>query len=172
MFDTKFSGMVPFMNETWFDNFEVIFEETKATVVESEANLSNFEPLYHASNIEFCSHHCYYSGSSKRYKINWALWFREYILESVADTHALGSFSYGLLITQTLHFYSIDLSGFPTIEVSATYDSKTFASMGYALVGSEQGKKDFVEVGYKPPKVTKSVANPISAVLKDMEEVK
>ncbi|KAM3339073.1 putative protein isoform X1 [Capsicum galapagoense] len=57
-------------------------------------------------------------------QINWAAWFREYMLESTADAHTFSSLSYGLLITRILQYYSIDLSAYPPVEISATYDSK------------------------------------------------
>lgn len=117
IFDTKFSGMVSFMNRTWSENFEVSFEEIKAAVAEPEANLSNFKPLSLCFKHKILAHIIattliprkgslsnvtsrdmfvlYYM--IKRYKINWALWLREYIVESTVDTHASASLPYGLL---------------------------------------------------------------------------
>lgn len=64
------------------------------------------------------------------------------MLESVAGPHALSTFPYCLLITCILHYYSIDLLGFLVDKVFTTFDSKTFAIIGYLLVGSEWCKKD------------------------------
>lgn len=72
-----------------------------------------------------------------KYKIYWFVWFYEYIFKSVADAHTSTSLPYGLLITIILFHYFIDLSEYPTVEVSATYDSKTFSSMGYVLLYTE-----------------------------------
>lgn len=59
------------------------------------------------------------------------------LLESAADVHAFTNLSYGLLITQILLYHYIDLPAYPPVEVVATYDSKTFASIGYVLVDNE-----------------------------------
>lgn len=67
------------------------------------------------------------------------------MLESVVDPYSTTSLPYSLLITHIFLFYSIDFLGIFIVEVSATYDSKPFASMGYALVGSEWRKKDFAK---------------------------
>lgn len=74
-----------------------------------------------------------------------AFWFYDYMLESVADPHNSASFLYSLLITHIVYFYKIDLLGIQIVKVFATYDSKTIASMGYALVGSEWCQKDFLK---------------------------
>ncbi|KAF3627542.1 hypothetical protein FXO38_28700 [Capsicum annuum] len=66
-------------------------------------------------------------------KINWANWFCEYMLESAADAHTSTSLPYGLLITRIILYHSIDRAAYPVVEVFATYDSNTFASMGYFL---------------------------------------
>lgn len=67
----------------------------------------------------------------KKHKINWAIWIYEYMLESSKDVHASASLLYGQLISQIFLFYSIDLFAYPPMEVTTTYDSKTFADMGY-----------------------------------------
>lgn len=45
VFDTKFSRMVSFMNNTYPEKFEVNFEVVKEAVAEPKANPSNFGPL-------------------------------------------------------------------------------------------------------------------------------
>ncbi|KAF3683484.1 hypothetical protein FXO37_01798 [Capsicum annuum] len=54
----------------------------------------------------------------------------------------------------------------------ATYDSKTFASMGYVLVEDEWCKKDSARAKSELPKVSKSISNPSIAVMKELEEIK
>lgn len=44
-FETKFSGVIPFTNGTWTDNFKVSFDETKKVVFDPVVSLSNFGPL-------------------------------------------------------------------------------------------------------------------------------
>ncbi|KAM3216881.1 hypothetical protein P3L10_026323 [Capsicum annuum] len=73
----------------------------------------------------------------KKCKINWVAWIQEYMLESAADDHASASLPYVLLITKILLYYSINLSEYPVVKVQSTYESKTFASMGYVLVNNE-----------------------------------
>ncbi|KAF3637441.1 hypothetical protein FXO38_23712 [Capsicum annuum] len=53
-----------------------------------------------------------------------------------------------------------------------TYDSKTFASIGYILLDNEWCKKDFVKSKLNLPKVTKSVSNPVLPMLKKLKEIK
>lgn len=45
VFDFKFFGLVPFMNETWPKKFEVSLEDAKAEVSNPRTNISNFGPL-------------------------------------------------------------------------------------------------------------------------------
>lgn len=144
MFDTKFSGAIPLMNGSWPDEFEVSFKEAKQVVFDPYIASSSFGPLSlcfkyrilayiiattlipkkgSLSNITCHGIFVLYC-LVKKYKINWAAWFREYILESTADAHTFSSLSYGLLITRILQYYSIDLSAYPTVEISARYDSK------------------------------------------------
>lgn len=56
VFDTKFSGIVPFMNGIWPKNLKVTFEETKAVVVEPDVDLSNFGPLSLCFKIRILAH--------------------------------------------------------------------------------------------------------------------
>lgn len=101
VFDTKFSGMVPFMNETCPENFEVDLEEVKEVVTEPEVNLSNFGPLLLCFKHRILTHIIARTLISQKGslsdvtsgdvfvlycmitkdKINWQLWFHEYILK-------------------------------------------------------------------------------------------
>lgn len=45
VFDNKFSSVVPFMNRTLPEDFEVSCKEAKTVVVEPEVNFSNLGPL-------------------------------------------------------------------------------------------------------------------------------
>ncbi|KAH0705850.1 hypothetical protein KY285_010379 [Solanum tuberosum] len=42
---TKFSGVIPYMNEIWPDDFEVSLEGAKRAIAEPDSDLSNFGPL-------------------------------------------------------------------------------------------------------------------------------
>lgn len=76
-----------------------------------------------------------------------------------------------MLITKILLHYSIDLSGFPAVEVSTAYDSKTLSNIGYVLVDNEWYKEESAKEKVDLPKVSKNVANPIFSVLKEVEEI-
>lgn len=122
VFDINFSGMVPFMNRTWPQNFEVNFEKAKTIVAEPNANLASFEPLClcfehrilaHIIATTLISRKVSLSNVTtqdtfvlycliKRYKINWAQWFCEYILESTPDTHTSAILPHGLIISHIL----------------------------------------------------------------------
>ncbi|KAF3645397.1 hypothetical protein FXO38_19658 [Capsicum annuum] len=69
----------------------------------------------------------------------------EHMVESAPDSHFSVSLPYGLLITQILIYYGIDLSAYPVVKVSIAYDSKTFTSMGYVLIEKEWCKKESIK---------------------------
>lgn len=94
------------------------------------------------------------------------------MIESETDVYASASLLYGLLITLILLYYSIDLSSYPSMEVFATYNSKTFSSMGYNLVDNEWSKKDSAQAKSKLLKVSKSISNPMIVVIKELEDLK
>ncbi|KAF3639681.1 hypothetical protein FXO37_23857 [Capsicum annuum] len=94
------------------------------------------------------------------------------MFESTRKANALASLPYGLLITQILLFYSIDLSAYPLIEVAGTYDSRMFSSMGYVLVENERFRKDFSHAKVEPLMVSRSVYNPFVSLMKELEEFK
>lgn len=94
------------------------------------------------------------------------------MLECATDAHASTSLHCGLLITKILLYYSIYLSVYLVVEVSATYDSKTFASMGYILLDNEWCKKDSAKEKSNLPKVSKSISNPMFHMLMELEEIK
>lgn len=79
---------------------------------------------------------------------------------------------HGLLITRILLYYSIDLSTYPIVEVSATYHSKTFTTTGYVLVDNKWCKKDSTKAKLDPPKEIKSMSNPVLLMLKKLKELK
>lgn len=93
------------------------------------------------------------------------------MLESAVDAYASTIPPYGLLITRIFHYYSINLSVYPMVEVSTTYDSKTFAIMGYVMVDKEW-YKDSVKAKSDLLKVRKFVYNPMLPILKELGELK
>ncbi|KAF3653475.1 hypothetical protein FXO38_13248 [Capsicum annuum] len=105
-------------------------------------------------------------------KINWATWIRKYMLESAREVNVFANFPYGLLITRILLFYSINLSAYPSVEVSATYDSRTFSSMGYVLVEDKWCRKESACAKAEPSKVSTSIYNPYVSLMKELKELK
>lgn len=53
VFDTKFSGVIYFMNNTWPLKFIFSFEEAKKNVIDPNMNYSTFSPLSLNFTIEF-----------------------------------------------------------------------------------------------------------------------
>ncbi|KAK4731092.1 hypothetical protein R3W88_024080 [Solanum pinnatisectum] len=182
VFGTKFFGVIPYMDGTWPVDFEVSLEGAKRAVVEPDFDLSDFGPL------SLCFEHCILAhivattliprkGSLsnistrdvfvlycllRKYRINWAVWFKEYMLESVEDPNASSSLPYGLLISHILVDRLIDLSSFTLIVINATYDSCTFSSMGYVQVENKWIKNDSVKArdeAFKPSKISAESAS-------------
>ncbi|KAF3639680.1 hypothetical protein FXO38_22522 [Capsicum annuum] len=167
VFDTKYSGVVPFMNGTWPENFEVNFDKEKKVVLDPNSNSPSFGPLSlsfrnrilaHLIAPTLISQKGYLSNGTygdmfvlyypiKKYKINWSSWIREYMIKNSVDSHASASLSYGLLITQILLQYGIYLSSLTAVEVYGTYESKTFASMGHVLIKKNGVKRSLPKVG-------------------------
>jgi len=165
IFGTKFSGVIPYMNGTWPDGFEVSLEGAKSAVAEPDSHIFDFGPLSLCFENRILAHIVATTliprkGSLsnistrdvfvlycllRKYRINWAEWFKEYMWESAKDTNASASLPYGLLISRILVDRIVDLSMFTPIVINATYDSYTFSSMGYVQVGDKWVKKDSVK---------------------------
>lgn len=58
------------------------------------------------------------------------------------------------------------------MEVSTTYDSKAFASMGYVLLNTEWWKKVCTKEKIDLQKVSKNTSNAGLLVIKEMEDIK
>ncbi|KAF3652469.1 putative uroporphyrinogen decarboxylase, chloroplastic-like [Capsicum annuum] len=61
---------------------------------------------------------------------------------------------------------------FMNVVVVSTYDSKTFASMGYILVEDGWCRKHSARAKSELPKVSKSISNPMITVLKELKNIK
>ncbi|KAF3622487.1 hypothetical protein FXO38_31258 [Capsicum annuum] len=128
VFDTKFLGVVPFMNYTWMENIEVSFDEANKAVLDPDSTSPSFCPL----SLSFCNG----------------------ILAHIIAT---------TLIPQ---------KGYLMVEVSTTYDSKAFASMGYVLIEKEWCKTESVKGRPDTSRISKPVPNSMSCVDKETEELK
>uniref|UniRef100_M1DWF5 Ulp1 protease family, C-terminal catalytic domain containing protein n=1 Tax=Solanum tuberosum TaxID=4113 RepID=M1DWF5_SOLTU len=130
VFGTKFFGVIPYMNDSWPDDFEVTLKGTKSAVAENGSNLSDFGPLSlcfehrilahiiattllprkgslsNISNRDVFVLYCLL----KKYRINWAAWFKEYMWESVEESNPSACLPYGLLISRILVDRLVDLS--------------------------------------------------------------
>ncbi|KAK4713827.1 hypothetical protein R3W88_019734 [Solanum pinnatisectum] len=178
VFGTKFFGVIPYMNDSWLEDFEVTLEGVKTTVAKPGAQLSEFGPLSLCFEHRILAHIIATTllprkGSMsnisnrdvfvlycllKKYRINWTNWFKEFMWEKAEEFNPSASLPYGLLISRILVDRLIDLSMFKHIEISATYDSHTFFSMGYVEVGNRWVKKDSVQERADAAKPTKIFA--------------
>lgn len=87
--------------------------------------------------------------------------------ESAEDTNNTASLPYDLLISRILQDSLVDLSGYKPIEISGTYDSRTFSSMGYVLIDKKCCRKDSVKGKVEVPKVSKVSADSASVLIKE-----
>ncbi|KAL3352283.1 hypothetical protein AABB24_020367 [Solanum stoloniferum] len=81
-------------------------------------------------------------------------------------------YHHGLLISRFSMDKLVDLSMFKPIEISATYDSHTFSSMGYVEVGNRWVKKDSVQEKTDIVRPTKISAESATLLLQDSDELK
>uniref|UniRef100_M0ZUX8 Uncharacterized protein n=1 Tax=Solanum tuberosum TaxID=4113 RepID=M0ZUX8_SOLTU len=192
VFGTEFSGVIPYMNGIWPDDFEVSLEGAKRAVDEPDSDLSDFGPLPLCFEHRILAHIVATSliprkGSLsnistrdvfilycllRKYRINWAEWFKEYMWESVEDPNPSSSLPYGLLISRILVDRLVDLSMFTPVVINATYDSRTFSSMGYMQVENKWVKKDSVKARAKTSIPTKISTDLASLLIQDNDELK
>lgn len=78
----------------------------------------------------------------------------------------LSSLYYELLITRILLDYSIDLSEYSKVEVSATSDYKTFTNIGYVLLDIEWYKRESAKEKTNLHNVRKHNSNYVLPVIK------
>ncbi|KAG5595927.1 hypothetical protein H5410_037159 [Solanum commersonii] len=160
VFGTKFSSVIPYMNETWPDDFAVSLEAI--TLIPRKGSLSSI------STRDVFVLYCLL----KKYRINWEVWFKEYMLESVEDPNASANLPYGLLVSRILVNHLVDLSMFTHVVINATYDSRTFSSMGYAQVENKWVKKDSVKARVEGVKPIKISADSAALLMQDNDELK
>ncbi|KAG5595056.1 hypothetical protein H5410_036288 [Solanum commersonii] len=116
VFGFDFSGDIPFMHgNLWPENFEISLENAKLFASETGANFTNFGPLSLGFENRILAHIVAttlipWKGSLsnisnrdvyvvycllKKLRINWALWFHEYMADSLEDTNSSSSLPYG-----------------------------------------------------------------------------
>ncbi|KAG5595789.1 hypothetical protein H5410_037021 [Solanum commersonii] len=188
VFGSDFSGDIPFMHgNLWPKNFENSLESAKLFVSETGANITNFGPLSLAfenhilahivattliprkgslSNISNRDVYVVYC-MLKKLRINWALWFREYMVESLEDTNSSSSMPYGLLISRIIVDSLVDLSPFRPSLIDTTYDTRTFSSMGYVLINNKWYKKESVQQRADASKVLQDTLGKVLQLHKD-----
>lgn len=66
----------------------------------------------------------------------------------------------------------VDLSAFRAIKVFATYDSRTFESMGYILVDNNWHKKNSVKVKAEVPKSTRIFKDLAAVLTKEVDNLR
>ncbi|KAH0776300.1 hypothetical protein KY290_007711 [Solanum tuberosum] len=108
----------------------------------------------------------------KKYCINWVVWFKEYMLESIEDPNASTSLPKRLPISRILVDCLVDLSMFTHVVINVTNNSRTFSSMGYVKVENKWVKKDSVKAIPEAVKPTKISAESASLLMQDNSELK
>ncbi|KAH0712180.1 hypothetical protein KY289_008139 [Solanum tuberosum] len=191
VFGTKFSSVISYMNRIWLDEFEVSLEGAKRAVAKPDSDLSDFGPLSlyfehrilaHIVAISLIPRKGYLSNIFthdefvlycllRKYRINWAEWLKEYMWESVEDPHPSANLPYGLLISRIIVDRLLDLSMFTPVCINATYDSRTFSSMGYVQVENKWVKKDSVKARAETSKSTKISADLAALLMHDNDEL-
>ncbi|KAL3337878.1 hypothetical protein AABB24_030166 [Solanum stoloniferum] len=94
------------------------------------------------------------------------------MLKSANDPSRTTSLPYGLLISHILLDRLVDLSSLKPLKIFATYDTRTFSSMGYVLVGTTWLKKESVKARSESVKPTRISADSAAILLRDSEEIK
>ncbi|KAG5589349.1 hypothetical protein H5410_039863 [Solanum commersonii] len=193
VFGYDFSGDIPFMHgNLWPKNFEISLENAILFVSETGANITNFGPLSlgfencilahivattliprkgslrNISNKDVYVVYCLL----KKLRINWALWFCEYMVESLKDTNSSSSMPYGLLISRIIVDSLVDLSPFRPSLIDTTYDTRTFSSMGFVLINNKWYTKEFVQQRADAPKVTRISADSAALLLQEADLIK
>ncbi|KAG5577878.1 hypothetical protein H5410_058012 [Solanum commersonii] len=188
VFGSKFSSNILFMyGNLCPDQFEVSPEEAKIFVVETGSDVSNFGPLSlgfkncilahvvattlvprkgslsNISNRDIFVLYCLL----KKIHINWALWFREYMIENVEDNNSSTSLPYGLLIFRIIIEPLVDLCKYRPTLIDATYDTRTFSSMRYVFANDKWYKKESVQ-----SRATRISVDSVALLLKEAEHIK
>lgn len=166
VFSSKFFDAIPFMTGCWPDDFEVSLEEAKVAIAEPDFDSLDFGPfslyfenriLAHIIATSLIPRKVSLSSISKRdvfvlycllkkYRIDWASWFHEYIVESVEYKNPNTSVPYGLVISRIIMASMVDLLDYKPVEISSTYDKCAFGSMRCVLVGNKWCKKGSISV--------------------------
>lgn len=159
--DCQFSGYCEFFKNMWPSDFEVSFDQAKACICEKPDAIPDGQlgPLDLSFEVRVLAHIVCttilprtgsFSTLSQRdtlivyclitkKKLDLGAWIIGYMLESISDCTSL---PYGLIITRILQFYRIDISAWKKCPVSACYNARAFASMGYVKTEGNWVRKD------------------------------
>lgn len=94
------------------------------------------------------------------------------MVESAEESGATSSLPCVLIITHILTASMIDISTYKPLEVSSTYDTQAFASMGYVLHDDKWSKMGLVKVKVEQQKGSKISADSASELLTEVGEIK
>ncbi|KAG5571787.1 hypothetical protein H5410_061553 [Solanum commersonii] len=93
-------------------------------------------------------------------------------METANDPSGIVSLPYGLLISRILLDLLVDLSSFKPLEIVTIYDTCTFSSIGYVLVGTTWLKKESIKARTESVKPTRISVDSAAIILKDSNEIK
>ncbi|KAG5619627.1 hypothetical protein H5410_004845 [Solanum commersonii] len=159
VFGSDFSGDIPLL--AWQSN-RILAHIVAITLIPQKGSLSNI------SNRVVYVVYCLL----KKHRINWALLFHEYMVESLEDTNSFFSLPYGLLISRIIVDSLVDLSPFRPSLIDATYDTRTFSIIGYVLINNKWYKKESVQQRADAPKFTRISVDSTALLLKETDLIK
>ncbi|XP_027767740.1 uncharacterized protein LOC114074016 [Solanum pennellii] len=105
-----------------------------------------------------------------KFPINWATWFREFMVKSSAHNNLSASLPYGSFISRIIVDSPVDPSPYIPTLIDATYDTRTFSSMGYVLINSKWYKNESVQQRADTPKATRISADSIALLLQETDK--
>ncbi|KAK4728754.1 hypothetical protein R3W88_021742 [Solanum pinnatisectum] len=173
VFGSKLLGDIPFMHgNLWPENFEISLENVKLFVSKTSADITNFGPL----SLGFENHifaHIVATTLIRKGSLSNISNRDVYVVYCLLEnTKSSSSLPYGLLISRIIVDSLVDLSPFRPSLIDATYDTRTFSSMGYVLINDKWYRKESVQQRANAPKVTRISADLAALLLKEADLIK
>ncbi|KAG5602432.1 hypothetical protein H5410_033802 [Solanum commersonii] len=159
IFGFEFSGDISFMHgNLWPDHFKVSLENAKVFTAEFGSDISNFGPLSLGFENRILAH-----------IVATTLVLRKGSLSNISN---IDIFVVYCLLKRIIVDSLVDLSKYRPTLTDATYDTRTFSSMGYVLVNKKWYKKESVQSRVDTPRATRISVDSVALLLKEAEHIK